>query len=262
MAKANRYYIPGEGRASGVRDLFASIAHRYDLINDLQSLGLHRWWKGRLIRWAGVRPGEEALDLCCGTGDIAFRLADEGARVTAVDFSEAMLAVARKRAEGGAGRGGDRVRFEQGDALGLAHGAGRFDLVTMAYGLRNLGSLDGGLAEMARVTRAGGRVLILDFGKPRVGWWRWLYFLHLRTVVPLLGRWLCGDTDSHGYILESLRRYPEGEEVARRMEGVGWERVEWWNLLGGVMTVHRGWRALPPGEGGETEGTGEGRGGG
>lgn len=247
MARANRYYVPGEGRASGVRDLFASIAHRYDLINDLQSLGLHRRWKGRLIRQAGVQPGEEALDLCCGTGDIAFRLAAAGAQVTAVDFSEAMLSVARRRAGAGAEPSAATVRFEQGDATALRHPEGAFDLVTMAYGLRNLGSLDGGLAEMARVTRPGGRVLILDFGKPRLACWRGLYILHLRMLVPLLGRWLCGDADSHAYILESLRRYPEAGEVACRMEQAGWERVEWWDLLGGVMTLHRGWRAGAPG---------------
>lgn len=244
MSNANRYYVEGEGRAGAVRDLFAAVAPRYDVINDLQSFGLHRAWKRRLVRWAGVRPGEKALDLCCGTGDIAFALARAGAEVTGVDFSEPMLGVARRRgAQGGAGKGSCSPRFEQGDALALRFEAGAFDLLTIGYGLRNLRGVEAGLAEMARVTRPGGRLLILDFGKPPNRLWRWFYFLHLRTVVPLLGRLLCGDADTHGYILESLRRYPEADAIAARMRESGWERVEWQGLLGGVMTLHRGWRA-------------------
>jgi demethylmenaquinone methyltransferase/2-methoxy-6-polyprenyl-1,4-benzoquinol methylase len=256
----NRFYIEGEGRADGVRDLFAAVAPRYDLVNDLQSLGLHRRWKRRLLDLAGVRPGESALDLCCGTGDIAFALAAAGARVTGVDFSEPMLAVARQRAGrggrsgGGAGGGGGRggPEFEQGDALALRFPERSFDLVTIGYGLRNLRSIEEGLAEIARVTRPGGRLLVLDFGKPRNRLWRALYFLHLRTVVPVLGRLFCGDAATHGYILESLRRYPEAGGIVRRMEEAGWVDVEWWSLLGGVMTLHRGRRAR------DSEGSGAG----
>lgn len=242
---SNRFYIEGEGRADGVRDLFAAVAPRYDLINDLQSLGLHRRWKRRLLALAGVRPGEEALDLCCGTGDIAFALAGAGARVTGVDFSEPMLAVARRRSGRGPGGGERAPVFEQGDALGLRFPAGRFDLVTIGYGLRNLRSIEAGLAEIARVTRPGGRLLVLDFGKPRNRLWRALYFLHLRTAVPVLGRMFCGDAATHSYILESLRRYPEAGGITRRMEEAGWVDVEWWSLLGGVMTIHRGVRSRP-----------------
>jgi len=236
---ANRYYQDGEGRADGVRDLFAAVAPRYDLINDLQSFGMHRLWKRRLVRLAGVRPGELALDLCCGTGDIAFALAGAGARVCGVDFSEAMLGVARRRS--GKGVPGE-VSFEQGDALALRHGDARFDLVTIGYGLRNLRDLDLGLREMARVTRPGGRLLVLDFAFPSNRVWKALYLLHLRWVVPLLGRMFCGDADTHGYILESLRRYPGPGEIGRRMTAAGWEDVRWWNVLGGVMTLHRGVR--------------------
>lgn len=244
----NRYYIEGQGRADGVRDLFAAIAPRYDLVNDLQSFGLHRGWKRRLIRLAEVRPGERALDVCCGTGDLAFALAREGAVVTGLDFSEPMLEVARRRRErwelpgggGGGSRAGGPPDFQGGDALSLPFEEGTFDLVTIGYGLRNLRDLDAGLAEMRRVTRDGGRMLVLDFGKPAQRWWRALYFLHLRIAVPVLGRLFCGDRESHAYILESLRRYPEAAEVGRRMEGAGWREVRWWNLLGGVMTIHRG----------------------
>lgn len=237
----NRYYVEGEGRAEAVRDLFAAVAPRYDLVNDLQSFGLHRLWKRRLIRWAGVKPGDRYLDLCCGTGDIALALSRAGAEVTGVDFSEPMLAVARRR--GAVGTGGGGPCFEQGDALRLRFGEGEFDGVTIGYGLRNLEDLERGLAEMARVTRPGGVLVVLDFAKPRWRWWRWWYFLHLRTVVPVLGRWMCGDAATHAYILESLLRYPEAGDIARRMERAGWGSVEWRELFGGIMTLHRGVRA-------------------
>ncbi len=243
----NRFYVEGEGRAEAVRDLFASVAPRYDLVNDLQSFGLHRAWKRRLVRLAGVKPGDRFLDLCCGTGDIAFALARAGADVTGVDFSEPMLSVARRRAAGASSAAGaknnvPKPRFEQGDALQLRFEPASFDGLTIGYGLRNLRSIEGGLREMARVTRPGGKLLILDFGKPRNALWRALYFLHLRTFVPVLGRLLCGDSATHAYILESLRRYPDADDIARRMETAGWRQVEWWGLLGGIMTIHRGIR--------------------
>ncbi|MBL9135443.1 MAG: bifunctional demethylmenaquinone methyltransferase/2-methoxy-6-polyprenyl-1,4-benzoquinol methylase UbiE [Verrucomicrobiales bacterium] len=238
----SRYYKEGEDRASGVKDLFATIAPRYDLINDLQSFGLHRWWKRRMLNVAGVQAGERALDVCCGTGDIALGLARRGVRVIGLDFSDAMLAVARRR---GLRREGVAANpeFIQGDALALPFGPGQFDLLTIAYGLRNLKDIDAGLAELARVAKPGGRLLILDFGKPRQALWRAMYLTHLKTVVPWLGRIFCGDRDTHAYILDSLERYPGAEEIQARMERAGWEQVVFWRLLGGVMTIHRGVRS-------------------
>ncbi|MGE3312013.1 MAG: bifunctional demethylmenaquinone methyltransferase/2-methoxy-6-polyprenyl-1,4-benzoquinol methylase UbiE [Limisphaerales bacterium] len=242
----NRFYQEGAERADRVRDLFAAVAPRYDLINDLQSFGMHRLWKRRLVELAEVRPGEAALDLCCGTGDIAFALARSGAQVSGVDFSEPMLEVARRKMRasgpGESGRGGG-VTFLQGDAEALPFEDVSFDLVTIGYGLRNLSDLDQGLREMARVTRVGGRLMILDFAFPSNALWRGLYKLHLRTMVPLLGRVFCGNAETHAYILESLRRYPGPAEISRRMEAAGWNSVRSWNVLGGVMTLHRGGRA-------------------
>jgi demethylmenaquinone methyltransferase/2-methoxy-6-polyprenyl-1,4-benzoquinol methylase len=238
----SRYFIEGGGRADGVRDLFAVVAPRYDLVNDLQSFGLHRWWKRRLVQWAGVRPGDAVLDVCCGTGDIALALARQGGRVTGLDFSEPMLTVARRRQNEHVMRGGRRldVVFEQGDALALRWPEAQFDVVTISYGLRNLQSIDGGLAEIWRVLRPGGRLVILDFGTPPNRVWRALYFAHLRWVVPVLGRWFCGECDTHAYILESLRRYPDAPVIGERMEAAGLTGVRWGRLLGGIMTLHRG----------------------
>jgi len=230
---ANQFYAPGADRADRVNALFARIAARYDLINDLQSFGLHRLWKRRVIGLAAVRPGERALDVCCGTGDLAFALARRGARVTGLDFTEPMLAVARQRAarEGA-------VEFLQGDALKLPFAAAAFDVVTVGYGLRNLASWEAGLDEMVRVARPGARLLVLDFGKPDNAVWRWLYFTYLRLFVPLLGRLCCGDAQAYAYILESLKHYPAQRGVEARMRSLGLTELRTVNLLGGVMSIN------------------------
>lgn len=235
---ANQFYAPGADRAAQVNALFARIAARYDLINDLQSFGLHRYWKRRVIELARVRPGERALDLCCGTGDLAFALSRRGARVTGLDFSEPMLAVARRRAA----RDG-AVEFLQGDALKLPFANASFDLVTVGYGLRNLASWEAGLDEMIRVTRPGGRLLVLDFGKPDHALWRALYFSYLRMFVPLLGLVFCGDAQAYAYILESLKHYPAQRGVEARLRALGLAEVRTVNLLGGVMSIN--FAALP-----------------
>jgi demethylmenaquinone methyltransferase/2-methoxy-6-polyprenyl-1,4-benzoquinol methylase len=237
----NKYFEPGAQRAAKVKDLFATIAPRYDLINDLQSFGLHRWWKRRLIQLARPQPGERALDLCCGTGDIAFGLARAGADVVGVDFSDAMLAIARRRAESvrlpSVVR---RPQFLQGDAEQLAFPEDHFDIVTVGYGLRNLTSWERGLAEMRRVTKPGGRMLVLDFGKPELGWWRRVYFGYLRCVVPMFGRMCCGDPATHAYILESLLPYPAQRGVAAKMREMECSDVKVVELLGGVMSINYG----------------------
>jgi demethylmenaquinone methyltransferase/2-methoxy-6-polyprenyl-1,4-benzoquinol methylase len=238
-----RYYVEGPARAAGVRDLFARIAPRYDRINDLQSFGLHRAWKRRLVRLAEPAPGRHALDLCCGTGDVAFALAAAGADVVGLDFSEPMLAVARRRQQEQAPRTSTGpVKFLQGDALALPFPDATFDAVTISYGLRNLADLDGGLREMLRVLRPGGRALVLDFGKPDHALWRALYFAYLRRVVPLFGRWFCGDAATHAYILESLEKYPGPRGVEQRMRAAGFVETRIVNLLGGVMSINVGRR--------------------
>ena len=234
----NRFYVEGEHRAEKVNDLFARVAPRYDLINDLQSFGLHRLWKRRVLCLSKIERGQCALDVCCGTGDLAFGLAAAGARVTAIDFSEAMLDVARRRMK--ANRAATSVQFEQGDATQLRFGAGTFDVVTVGYGLRNLASWEEGLREMHRVARAGGRLLVLDFGKPDNRAWRLIYFAYLRLVVPVFGRLFCGDAATHAYILESLQHYPAQRGVAEAMQRLGCAQVRVFNLIGGAMSINYG----------------------
>ena len=278
---ANIYFDPGEQRANKVNDLFARIAPRYDLINDLQSFGLHRYWKRRVIRLAHPQPGDRALDVCCGTGDLALALARGGAQVAGVDFSERMLEVAtRKRSEGNlkpeigsqaagmesqvtADRGQTAegrsqesevalhvsrftfhasrlTHFIRADAQQIPFRDNSFDIVTVGYGLRNLASWETGLGEMQRVAKAGGRLLVLDFGQPNNPLWRSLYFSYLRSVVPWLGRIFCGNAAAYAYILESLKHYPAQRGVAAKMRDLGLVNVRIINLLGAVMTINYG----------------------
>jgi demethylmenaquinone methyltransferase / 2-methoxy-6-polyprenyl-1,4-benzoquinol methylase len=261
---ANIFFKPGAQRAAKVHDLFARIAPRYDLLNDLQSFGLHRYWKRRLVRLAGARPGALALDLCCGTGDIALALARQGATVTGLDFSEEMLALAKEKSEGrrpkAEGSPNSKVRtpksevhspqstvhsprstvpdFVRGDAQQVPFPDNSFDIVTVGYGLRNLADMETGLREMRRVARPGGRLLVLDFGKPDNALWRGVYFSYLRLFVPLLGLVFCGSADAYAYILESLKHYPAQQGVAAKMRELGLANVRVINLLGGVMSIN------------------------
>jgi ubiquinone/menaquinone biosynthesis methyltransferase len=236
---SNKYYQPGEQRAQRVHDLFAAIAPRYDLINDLQSLGLHRWWKRRLVRLAHPQPGERAIDVCCGTGDIALALHARGATVIGLDFSDAMLTVAARRQRPET----TGLEWRQGDALHLPFPDASFDLLTMGYGLRNVADFDAALAEIIRVLRPGGRCLILDFGKPDHPIWRACYYAYLRAIVPLFGRVLCGDPDTHGYIYQSLLRFPAQHGIAAGFKARGCTEVQIIPLLGGVMAINTARRA-------------------
>ena len=251
---SNRFYVPGEPRAASVNALFSQIARRYDLINDVQSFRMHRRWKRRLVGLANPAPGLRALDICCGTGDIAFALAARGAETVGLDFSKPMLAVAERRrreAEVRSQKSEDSdpgfdlqpptsVRFIHGDAMKLPFPEATFDIVTVGYGLRNLASWETGLQEMIRVAKAGGRVLVLDFGKPDQALWRTLYFGYLRLFVPVYGLALVGRASAYAYILESLKHYPAQRGVELKMRELQLEKVRVVNLLGGAMSFNAG----------------------
>ena len=237
---SNVFYSPGEQRAARVHDLFASIARRYDLLNDLQSFGLHRNWKRRVAELARVQPGNRALDLCCGTGDIAFALARRGAEVTGLDFSQKMLAVAEARRLGYPKLKTHNPIFVQADAEQIPFADASFDVVTVGYGLRNLTNWEKGLSEMHRVAKPGARLIVLDFGKPANPLWRNIYFTHLRCSVPLVGWLFCGNADAYAYILESLKHYPAQLAVAEKMREQKLVNVSVIPLLGGAMAINYG----------------------
>jgi demethylmenaquinone methyltransferase / 2-methoxy-6-polyprenyl-1,4-benzoquinol methylase len=231
---ANVFYEPGAQRARQVQALFSRIAPRYDLINDLQSFGLHRHWKRRLLALAGPIQDRQILDLCCGTGDVAWRFAQAGAKVVAVDFSGPMLSVAQRRT----GSTGPPVQWVQADALRLPFRSSQFDVVTISYGLRNLADFEQGLCEMHRVSKPGGRLLILDFGKPGNAVLRGGYAAYLRFWVPLFGRCFCGDGATYAYILESLKHYPAQEGVASLLSRLRCQKIRVDDILGGTMSIH------------------------
>lgn len=236
-APDNSYYAPGEERAEKVQLLFSRIARRYDRINDWMSWGLHRRWKRILVRLSAPRAGEKGLDLCCGTGDVARLLVSGGAgasklEVVGLDFTREMLEIAR-----GVTPASMSVSFREGDALNLPFPDASFDIVTCAYGLRNLADLDRGLKETLRVLRSEGRLASLEFGRPSNPLLAALYFAYLRLALPLFGRLFFGDSHTYGYIFASVSRFPGQRELAEKMRAAGFEKVEVHDLLGGTMGI-------------------------
>jgi demethylmenaquinone methyltransferase / 2-methoxy-6-polyprenyl-1,4-benzoquinol methylase len=221
--------------------MFDRIAARYDAMNTVMTAGLHHRWRERAADRAELGPGDSALDVCCGTGDLALELARRvapGGRVIGCDFSEPMLDLAREKASG-EGAGG--VRFEWADALRLPYDAERFDAVTVGFGVRNLADLDAGLGEMTRVLRPGGRLVILEITQPRRPPLSTFYSLWFDRVVPLLGK-LAGDTDAYTYLPESVRSFPDPGGLAARMDAAGLSQIRWTVLAGGIVAIHSGIR--------------------
>jgi len=239
----SRFYQTGHERATRVQQLFSTIANRYDLINDLQSFGLHRWWKRRLVNQAAVPRGGWVVDLCCGTGDVARALAHSDVRVLGIDFSLPMLQRARTRTAppGQAGSPSNPpLAYLAADALSLPLVDDIADVVTISYGLRNLADLRESLSEMRRIVKPEGRLLVLDFGKPKHAAWRALYYAYLRLVVPVFGWLFFGDRETYRYILESLRHYPAQEGVAAALKETGWTGIRTTNFMGGIMSLSEG----------------------
>ena len=226
---------PGSGTLpeTQVRAMFDRIARIYDRMNSVMTAGMHHRWRERAADLARVGPGSRALDVGTGTGDLAIELARRGASVTGVDFAPAMLEVARGKAP--------HIAFERGDALALRHGPGEFDAVTVGFGARNFADLDRGLREMARVTRPGGRVVVLEITTPQRPPLAWFFRLWFDRVVPALGR-LAGDPDAYAYLPSSVRRFPGPEELARRMGEAGLDDVRWIVTAGGIIALHAGTR--------------------
>ena len=238
MSVRERIATP-EGKSRYVRQLFATIADRYDLITGLLSYGQDRRWKRRLVAMAAPAAGSHALDLATGTGDIAFALADRGARVAGLDITFRMIELACHRARAvGAARTGAVPVFLVGDMLALPFPAGTFDLVTTGYGLRNVPDLPGAIDEIRRVLKPGGRILALDFNRPTNPIVRSAYLVYLSVVGGALGWALHRDPDTYRYIPASIRMYPGAEAVARLMEARGFKRAAYHRVLGGLMTIH------------------------
>lgn len=225
--------------ASQVRGMFDRIAGVYDPMNTAMTAGLHHRWRALAADRAELALGDSALDVCCGTGDLAFELHRRcGASGTVVgcDFSEPMLDLARRKA---LRRGAPEVRFEWADALELPYEDGCFDAVTVGFGVRNLADVERGVGEMARVLRDGGRLVILEITQPHrppLSWFHGLWFDH---IVPRLGA-LAGDRDAYTYLPESVKRFPSPRGLAAIMDRAGFQRIRWTLLAGGIIAIHSG----------------------
>ncbi|MGB5199004.1 MAG: bifunctional demethylmenaquinone methyltransferase/2-methoxy-6-polyprenyl-1,4-benzoquinol methylase UbiE [Sedimenticolaceae bacterium] len=235
--------VGADEKASLVRDVFDSVASRYDLMNDLMSFGVHRLWKRFTIELAGVRTGQRILDLASGTGDLADRMADlvgpEGC-VLMTDINAAMLAVGRDRMidRGHVGN----LCYAQVDAEALPFPEDSFDLVTIAFGLRNVTHKGKALRAMYQVLKPGGRALILEFSKPVNRPLERLYDLYSFSILPRMGQLVAKDADSYRYLAESIRMHPDQETLKGMLEEVGFERCDVHNLTGGIVAVHRGFK--------------------
>jgi demethylmenaquinone methyltransferase/2-methoxy-6-polyprenyl-1,4-benzoquinol methylase len=235
--------VPATDKAGLVRQVFDSVAPRYDLMNDLMSAGIHRLWKAALVDVLNPRPGERLLDVAGGTGDVAFRiLRRQGERpdVTVCDVNPAMLAVGRDRA---ADRGLlEGLVWSAGDAESLPFPARSFDGYTIAFGLRNVTDIDKALVEAHRVLRPGGRFYCLEFSKVTSPVLGRAYDAYSSRALPLLGRLVAGDAESYRYLHESIRRFPAQRALAERLRQAGFANVSWRDMTLGVVALHGGWR--------------------
>ena len=216
-----------------VRAMFDRIAGVYDRMNSVMTAGMHHSWRERAVDLAAVGPGDRALDVATGTGDLAIALRRRGAEVVGMDFSERMLQLARRKAP--------EIRFDQGDALALPYRDGEFDAVTVGFGARNFSELGRGLAEMARVARPGGRVVVLEITTPQRPPLSWFFRAWFDRVVPLLGR-LAGDPDAYSYLPSSVRRFPGPRELGAELDAAGLSGVRWILTAGGIIALHAGSR--------------------
>jgi len=237
-----------DDHATRVREMFSRIAGRYDLLNHLLSANTDKRWRrlvAKRLKPALSSPDARALDVACGTGDLSLALvAATGARVTGLDFCRPMLDLASEKARNGTAKTG-RCVFIEGDALRLPFEDGVFDAVTIAFGLRNLASIEGGLAELLRVLKPGGCACILEFSRPIVPGFSKVFQLYFTRLLPRIGGLISGSSSAYEYLPRSVLRFPDQKRLAMMMRDAGFEKVEFENLTGGIAALHMGTRPRP-----------------
>ena len=237
--------VPEAEKEGLVREVFSSVAARYDLMNDLMSAGVHRIWKDAMVEWLNPRPRWRVLDVAGGTGDIAFRIADMArlrggeAEITVCDINEAMVGEGKRRARE---KNETAIDWLVGDAEKLPVPDAHFDAYTIAFGIRNVTHIEAALREARRVLRPGGRFLCLEFSKVEVPGLDTLYDAYSFKLLPRIGGMVAGDEDSYRYLAESIRRFPVQSEFARMIADAGLGQVKVRNLSGGIATMHSAWR--------------------
>ena len=225
---------PGVLEEGQVRAMFDRIAGIYDTLNSVMTVGLHHRWRARAADLAAVGPGSRVLDVATGTGDLAIELARRGCEVVGTDFSGEMLELARKKS-----RSHPALRWERANALELPYGDDEFDAATVGFGARNFSDLGRGLAEMARVVRPGGRVVVLEITTPTKPPLSTFYRVWFDRIVPVLGR-VAGDQDAYSYLPDSVKRFPGPHDLAATMERAGLEHLRWILTAGGIIAMHVG----------------------
>lgn len=234
--------VPEDEKAGLVHGVFSSVASRYDIMNDLMSVGIHRLWKDAMMDWLAPRAGQRLLDVAGGTGDVSFRFLGRapGASAVVCDMTEAMLVEGRKRAEAGALS--DRLDWVVGDAMALPFASNSFDVYTISFGIRNVTRIQDALSEAYRVLRPGGRLMVLEFSQIPVSGLQWLYDRYSFNVIPAMGQMVTGDRDSYQYLVESIRKFPDQETFASMIRKAGFQQVSYRNLSLGIAALHSGWK--------------------
>jgi demethylmenaquinone methyltransferase/2-methoxy-6-polyprenyl-1,4-benzoquinol methylase len=234
--------VPEEEKAGRVRGVFTSVASKYDVMNDVMSLGIHRVWKDAMMDWLAPRPGQKLLDVAGGTGDISFRFLKRAGRgqATVLDLTESMLVEGRKRAE--AADMAASLDWVVGDAMALPFADNTFDVYTISFGIRNVTRPQEALNEAYRVLRPGGRLMVLEFSQLPNPAMQKAYDLYSFNVIPRMGQAIANDRDSYQYLVESIRKFPDQETFLGMVKAAGFGNAAYRNLSLGIACLHSGWK--------------------
>lgn len=234
--------VPEGEKAGMVHGVFTRVASRYDVMNDLMSMGIHRVWKDAMMDWLAPRPGQRLLDVAGGTGDVAFRFIGRAPSASAVvcDMTESMLVAGRQRAE--AEKLAGNLDWVVGDAMALPFENNSFDVYTISFGIRNVTRIADALAEAYRVLRPGGRLMVLEFSQIPNDLMQKAYDLYSFNVIPVMGQIVAGDRDSYQYLVESIRKFPDQDTFAAMIGKAGFGQVKYRNLSMGIAALHSGWK--------------------
>ncbi|MGC9369402.1 MAG: bifunctional demethylmenaquinone methyltransferase/2-methoxy-6-polyprenyl-1,4-benzoquinol methylase UbiE [Paracoccaceae bacterium] len=234
--------VAEDQKAGLVHGVFTNVASKYDIMNDVMSMGIHRLWKDAMMDWLAPRPGQRLLDVAGGTGDISFRFLKRAPGATAVvlDMTESMLVEGRQRAE--AAQMEDSLDWVVGDAMALPFKDNSFDVYTISFGIRNVTRIEDALSEAYRVLRPGGRLMVLEFSQLPNPAMQWAYDRYSFNVIPRMGQLIAHDRDSYQYLVESIRNFPDQETFARMIREAGFEQVKYRNLSMGIAALHSGWK--------------------
>lgn len=234
--------VPETAKAGRVRGVFGSVASKYDVMNDVMSMGIHRIWKEAMMDWLAPRAGQKLLDVAGGTGDISFKFLKRAGHghATVCDITEPMLVEGRKRAE--AGTMADNLDWVVGDAMALPFADNSFDVYTISFGIRNVTRPFEALQEAYRVLRPGGRLMVLEFSQLPTPAMQWAYDKYSFNVIPAMGQAIAGDRDSYQYLVESIRKFPDQETFLQMVKDAGFGNAKYRNMTMGIAALHSGWK--------------------